>query len=160
MIGWLFGEDFVRHYMDMPILQTIDKMAPCFHREHIHEGYRMNYSLSHAFLSLFTLHNETMNIWSHLIAFICALIAGFMIALEFQTEAVDMTERVLIGIYISSAAMCMLLSTLYHWFSCMSEDHFYSLLSLDLTGIACLIAGSYFPGTYYGMYNHISLCSI
>lgn len=150
MMSWLLGDDIKRTYMDMPMLQTIDKISPCFHREFINEGYRVNYNFTQTFLSLFTLHNETMNIWSHLIAFICTLIAGFTIILEFQGEAVDATERILIGVYITSAAMCMLLSTLYHWFSCMSEEHFYSLLSLDLTGIACLIAGSYFPGTYYG----------
>ena len=89
--------------MDMPILQTVDKISPCFHRDYITQGYRHNFSFLHAVLSLFTIHNETMNIWSHLIAFICALIAGFVVILEFQTEAVDLTERILITTYITSA---------------------------------------------------------
>jgi adiponectin receptor len=136
----------------MPVLQTRDKIAQCFHRDYIHDGYRINYSFTHTLLSLFTLHNETMNIWSHLIGFVCTLIAGFSLALEFQIESVDLTERILMGVYITSAAACMLLSTIYHWFGCLSEDHYFALLSLDLTGIAGLIAGSYFPASYYAFY--------
>lgn len=148
----LLTKDIYSVYSSMPVLKTRDKINECFHRDYIHDGYRVDYNFKHTLLSLFTLHNETMNIWSHLIGFICILIAGFSIAIEFQIEAVDITERVLMGIYITSAAMCMLLSTIYHWFGCMSENHYFALLSLDLTGIACLIAGSYFPATYYAFY--------
>jgi adiponectin receptor len=136
----------------MPVLQTRDKIAQCFHRDYIHDGYRVDYSFTHTLLSLFTLHNETMNIWSHLIGFICTLVIGFSLALEFQIESVSLTERFLMGIYITSAAVCMLLSTIYHWFGCLSENHYFALLSLDLTGIAGLIAGSYFPASYYAFY--------
>ena len=138
-------------YSSMPVLKTRDKINECFHRDYIHDGYRVDYSFSHTLLSLFTLHNETMNIWSHLIGFISILIIGFSITYELQVESVNLTERILMGIYLISAGMCMLLSTIYHWFGCMSENHYFALLSLDLTGIACLIAGSYFPATYYGI---------
>lgn len=139
-------------YSSMPVLQTRDQIAQCFHRDYIHDGYRVDYTFTHTFFSLFTLHNETMNIWSHLIGFVCTLIGGFSLILEFQIESVNLTERVLMGIYITSAAMCMLLSTIYHWFGCLSENHYFALLSLDLTGIAGLIAGSYFPASYYAFY--------
>ena len=34
--------------------------------EYIRTGYRANWSVKEAFLSLFQLHNETLNIWTHL----------------------------------------------------------------------------------------------
>ncbi|EQC30711.1 hypothetical protein SDRG_11470 [Saprolegnia diclina VS20] len=34
---------------------------------YIHHGYRLHYSLKESFFSLFELHNETMNVWTHLI---------------------------------------------------------------------------------------------
>ena len=35
--------------------------------KYIVSGYRMNYSLLQTLLSLFSIHNETINIWTHLI---------------------------------------------------------------------------------------------
>lgn len=115
-------------------------------------GYRKNYNMYQALLSLFSLHNETMNIWSHLIAFICTMIAGLSVAMEYQAESVALPERLCLAIYILSACTCLLCSAIYHWFSCVSESHYYYYLKLDLTGIAILIAGSFFPATYYGFY--------
>jgi adiponectin receptor len=135
----------------MPSLVKIEATNPCFHRDYIFHGYRVNYTFHEVFLSLFTLHNETMNIWSHLIAFICTLVAGMTVSLEYQAEEVGLTERLVFGMYICCACFCLGFSTLYHWFGCMSEFHYYSLLSLDLTGIAFLVGGSFFPATYYGI---------
>ena len=35
--------------------------------KYIISGYRMNYSFFQTLLSLFSIHNETINIWTHLI---------------------------------------------------------------------------------------------
>ena len=92
-----------------------------------------------------------MNIWSHLIAFICTMIAGFSVCMEYQAESVGLPERLCLAVYILSACTCLLCSAVYHWFGCLSESHYYTFLKLDLTGIAILIAGSFFPATYYGI---------
>jgi hypothetical protein len=47
-----------------------DAVKSCYHFEYIDHGYRNASSFQEAFLSLFELHNETLNIWSHLIGFI------------------------------------------------------------------------------------------
>ncbi|MES1909384.1 MAG: hypothetical protein MHM6MM_002131 [Cercozoa sp. M6MM] len=52
-----FDEDEVPHYLrDNP---------------NIKRGYRANYCFRKCFRSLFTLHNELLNIWSHLLGFAC-----------------------------------------------------------------------------------------
>ncbi|OQS03285.1 adiponectin receptor protein [Thraustotheca clavata] len=47
---------------------------------YIRSGYRVNYSLTHCFQSLFELHNETWNVWTHIIGsliFVCLLVSVF-----------------------------------------------------------------------------------
>lgn len=52
--------------------------------------------------------------------------------------------------YLCSASICLLLSTIFHWFGCLSESCHQRLLKLDITGVALLVSGSFFPGVYYG----------
>jgi predicted membrane channel-forming protein YqfA (hemolysin III family) len=120
-MDWKFG---------LPALKNIEAIHPCYHRDYISEGYRHEYTLNEAILSLFTLHNETMNIWSHLIAFVAVLTSGFMIMVEFQGESVPLIERILIGLYIVCAAVCMFLSTVYVF----NNFHHFLISSSDITG--------------------------
>ncbi|OQR81768.1 adiponectin receptor protein [Thraustotheca clavata] len=52
---------------------------------YIHHGYRLHYSLKESFLSLFELHNETMNVWTHLIGSI--IFWSLLISVCLQVEA-------------------------------------------------------------------------
>ena len=40
---------------------------------HIHTGYRCQISLPDCWLSIFAIHNETVNIWTHLLGFLFVL---------------------------------------------------------------------------------------
>jgi predicted membrane channel-forming protein YqfA (hemolysin III family) len=53
-------------------------------------------------------------------------------------------------LYVYCAASCFFLSSIYHLYGCVSENYHKSLLRVDLSGIAALVAGSYFIGAYYG----------
>jgi len=48
------------------------KQAPKFlrHNVHIRDGFRINFSMWKLTKSLFMIHNETVNIWSHLFGMI------------------------------------------------------------------------------------------
>ena len=47
--------------------------------EHILNGYRINYDTWKAtVMSLFQMHNETINVWTHMLGFVVALIAFIM----------------------------------------------------------------------------------
>jgi predicted membrane channel-forming protein YqfA (hemolysin III family) len=136
-----------------------DNIHECYHKIFVEYGYRPCYSLYDAFTSLFGIHNETMNIWSHLVGFICAFIAvlNFGVELYNYDKQTFTVERILLAAYIFCASVCLLFSTIYHWFQCMSPQASHSLLRMDLTGIALLIGSSYFPGTYFGFYCHPTL---
>jgi predicted membrane channel-forming protein YqfA (hemolysin III family) len=134
----------------------------CYHRWYVNYGYRPASSMMEAFASLFRFHNETMNIWSHLIGFACASVAvvNFLVELYNYDKETYSMERLLLGTYIICASICLLSSTIFHWFQCISPDVNDNLLRMDLTGIALLIGSSYFPGTYLGFYCNPTLQTV
>lgn len=53
--------------------------------EYLLHGYRVNYNRKRdLFKSLFSIHNETMNIWTHLIGSICFIALAIYIAANFD----------------------------------------------------------------------------
>ena len=50
-------------------LRCVDCINPAFINDHIISGYRVDLSWWEATKSLFSLHNETLNVWTHLIGF-------------------------------------------------------------------------------------------
>jgi adiponectin receptor len=125
----------------------------CYRSPYIEYGYRKPASLLDTFMTLFSVHNETMSIWSHLIGFVCVVVAGFNVSYDLLSSYdYSLLEVVSFGSFIFCASLCLLLSSMYHWFGCYSEGLHVCLLRLDVTGIGLLVSGSYFPGVYYGFY--------
>ena len=123
---------------------------PCNHTPYIEFGYRVDYTHMQCIMSLFSLHNETMNIWSHLLGFICTVIAGISVLVEFQNKDLPLFGRVAYATYVMSSSCCLLFSAVYHTFGCMSSFHQQTLLILDLGGVAFLTGGSLFVWIVYG----------
>ncbi|OMJ20876.1 Adiponectin receptor protein 2 [Smittium culicis] len=94
----------------------------------IFSGYRpIHPSYKSCLNSVFKIHNETGNIWSHLIG------ALFIVSLFFVTSFytiphlekfgnVDFGSRVFIYVYLTSALFCLLASSLFHTFICHSDQ--------------------------------------
>ncbi|XP_041646205.1 membrane progestin receptor beta-like [Cheilinus undulatus] len=84
-------------------------------------------------LSLFQIHNETMNAWSHLLA---AGILGFRLqGPEGQGFSVDVSSLPLV-LYVFSAVTYLSCSAAAHLFQSHSEEAHYSLFFLDYVGMA------------------------
>jgi len=144
-----------RKIHELLIWNTHSQLAvfECYRSPYIEYGYRKPASLLDAFMSLFTVHNETMSIWSHLIGFVCIVVAGFHVSYDLlSSHDYNILEVVSFGSFIICASLCLLLSSIFHWFGCYSEGLHVCLLRLDVTGIGLLVSGSYFPGVYYGFY--------
>ena len=68
------GKNNLNGIIHHPSVISLDKIPNfsnlfvCVH-PFIFHGYRIHHSMRDCFKSLFTLHNETLNIWSHLIPF-------------------------------------------------------------------------------------------
>ena len=103
--------------------------------------------------SIFRLHNETGNIWTHLlpsILYVIKICLLFALAPRF-----DITEQVFLGLFYGSAVICFILSTLYHTMNCHSEIVSHLFSKFDYCGIAILIMGSYVPWIWLAFYcNH------
>ncbi|KAG1178050.1 hypothetical protein G6F70_001967 [Rhizopus microsporus] len=120
--------------------------------EYILSGYRF-YQTSNACLkSIFMIHNETINIWSHLLGFIfmsCLCIYGF----NSHFSDASFSDRTVLITFCVAALKCLFCSSLYHTFICHSHRQVKLFTAtLDYMGIAFLITASVLVSEYYGYY--------
>ncbi|XP_045469162.1 adiponectin receptor protein isoform X2 [Harmonia axyridis] len=103
------------------------------------------------FKSIFRIHTETANIWTHLLG--CVAFIGLAVFFVIgPPEAMYLGEKIVFGAFFLAAITCFWFSTLFHTFCCY--DPFYRNLfsKLDYCGITILIIGSFVPWVYYGFY--------
>ncbi|XP_069041082.1 uncharacterized protein [Lepisosteus oculatus] len=105
------------------------------------------------FRSIFRLHTETGNIWTHLIGFFFFLILGigYMFSPNINFVA-PVQEKVVFGVFFLGAVLCLCFSWLFHTVYCHSEKVSRTFSKLDYSGIALLIMGSFVPWLYYSFY--------
>lgn len=129
--------------------------------DYIKTGYRVNHTVSDALASLFRVHNESINVWTHLIGAIAFGILLCLIALwahlpGFDPEAghhahdSSAPARWPIAVFVASAMVCLAGSATFHLLHVVSRDLLDWLQSIDYGGIAILIAGSTVPIVEYG----------
>lgn len=99
--------------------------------------------------ALFTLSNETVNIWSHLLG-VAALLACMW---EWTTAGgarnLRFLEAIAWGAFFASSAACLGASTLFHLHHNCSEEASRCWLQRDLRGIMGCVAGSFLSALYY-----------
>ncbi|XP_073178401.1 LOW QUALITY PROTEIN: adiponectin receptor protein 1-like [Lepidochelys kempii] len=105
------------------------------------------------FRSIFRLHTETGNIWTHLIGalFFLVLGIGYMFSPNMNYRA-PVQERVVFGTFFLGATLCLCFSCLFHTVYCHSERVSRTFSKLDYSGITLLIVGSFVPWLYYSFY--------
>ncbi|RZF44235.1 hypothetical protein LSTR_LSTR003875 [Laodelphax striatellus] len=122
--------------------------------DYIHAGHRPPLpSFSACFRSIFRIHSETGNIWTHLLG--CVAFIG--VAIYFMSrpsEEVKLEEKLVFAAYFAGAIVCLGLSFAFHTVHCHSENVGKIFSKLDYCGIALLITGSFVPWLYYGFYCH------
>ncbi|KAK2841580.1 hypothetical protein FQN49_006119 [Arthroderma sp. PD_2] len=122
---------------------------------HIHSGYRpASASFLRSFHSLTYLHNETVNIYTHLLP--ALLTIPISIAL-YQTispryHTATTGDVIAFSCFFAGAAFCLGMSALYHTISNHSPWVAYIGNACDYLGIVGLITGSFIPSVYYGFY--------
>ncbi|KAI9263942.1 hemolysin-III related-domain-containing protein [Helicostylum pulchrum] len=120
--------------------------------EYVLSGYRFYRSTKDCLRSLFKLHNETLNIWSHLLGFVFFSCLSVNIFQRKFPEA--STEDLLIfTAFCLSSLTCLLCSSIYHTFICHSAHHVKSFTAtLDYIGITFLITASISLVNHFGFY--------
>ncbi|XP_051911983.1 adiponectin receptor protein 2 [Hippocampus zosterae] len=113
------------------------------------------------FRSIFRIHTETGNIWTHLLGCLFFLCLGLMYMFRPNMSFVaPVQEKVAIGMFFLGAILCLSFSWLFHTVYCHSEGVSRVFSKLDYSGIAFLIMGSFVPWLYYSFYCSPQPCFI
>lgn len=149
------SSDAVQEILEYDQLPEWMKVDP-----YIKRGYRRQLdSFSDCFWSLFYVHNESVNIWSHLLPAIIYLIAS--LTLDFQTMHsginIPTADRDIFQLYIQCTVGCLLLSAIYHGTNSHSEHVSRYFLKLDYLGIVLNVMGTNISAAYFGLYGNLLL---
>lgn len=141
---------------DSPSLLSYDQLPKWYQdNEYILSAYRpVTYSIQGCGASLFCIHNETANIYTHLlpaVAALCLQAVGQRVFIARYPLASRM-DRLVFAFYLSTVILCMGLSATYHTF--INHSARYSDLwgRIDYCGIMILIVGDFVTGIYVGFY--------
>ncbi|XP_056373858.1 adiponectin receptor protein 2 isoform X3 [Hyla sarda] len=113
------------------------------------------------FKSIFRIHTETGNIWTHLLGCVFFLCLGiFYMFRPNMAFVAPVQEKVVFGFFFLGAILCLSFSWLFHTVYCHSEGVSRVFSKLDYSGIALLIMGSFVPWLYYSFYCNPQPCFI
>lgn len=121
----------------------------------IHSGYRpASASFKKSFTSLGYLHNESVNIYSHLLGAILFFILGVILytVIKPRYSSAASSDIFAFGCFFAGAALCLSMSATYHAISNHSQHVARFGNKLDYVGIVFLITGSFIPSIFYGFY--------
>lgn len=122
-------------------------------------GYRpTSNSYRHSLTSIFSVHNESVNIWTHFFGAISFISVGLTALYLYETVIIPRystatsTDVLVLGCFFAGAFLCLGMSATYHALCNHSPEVAKWGNKLDYSGIVFLIVGSYMPALYYGFY--------
>ncbi|KAH7031020.1 hemolysin-III related-domain-containing protein [Microdochium trichocladiopsis] len=137
-----------------PALVSFDEMPGWFRLDNnqwVLHGYRpLSGSLRASFRSWWYLHNETVNIYSHLIPAI-VLLPGEWYILQYlasKYSRITSTDIITFSFFILTAIICYTFSALYHTLMNHSYEVNYFYHRLDMLGIGIFIVGDIILGVH------------
>lgn len=148
------AEDFVRKVWEASWCVCNFRALPHWlqDNDYLHNGHRPPLpSFTECFKSIFRIHTETGNIWTHLLGCI-AFIGAMVVFITRPSEELPLSDKLALGTFFMGAIVCLGLSFAFHTVYCHSEFVGKLFSKLDYCGIAILITGSFVPWLYYGFY--------
>ena len=116
-------------------------------------SYRAQLSSRGCAESVFSIHNESCNIWTHLIGVVLVFITGvYVLTIPMQHASWDST--CVVALYFIGGVVCMASSALLHCYICYSPHAASFLSRLDHACILLLLAASDLPMIYFGFTSH------
>ncbi|KAI5918523.1 hemolysin-III related-domain-containing protein [Camillea tinctor] len=159
----------VEQKVESALLLLWDEL-PAWRRDnsYIVSGYRRSSGSYLASLrSLFYAHNESVNIWTHLLgSLFFGGLGAWWLAREYcellprYRGAANPADVLVFACFFAGAVACLGLSAAFHTLSNHSEPVAKWGNKLDYSGIVLLIVGSYVPALYYGLFCHPRLMSV
>eukprot|EP01114_Cavostelium_apophysatum_P005967 TRINITY_DN17154_c0_g1_i1.p1 TRINITY_DN17154_c0_g1~~TRINITY_DN17154_c0_g1_i1.p1 ORF type:complete len:304 (-),score=22.24 TRINITY_DN17154_c0_g1_i1:342-1253(-) len=122
--------------------------------EHIQNGYRKSsFSISSSAKSIWQLHNQTLDIWSHLIGFLVYVGISVDYFLHHSDGKVFSTDSLMFLLYVGGILACFLGSTAFHVFNNHSPRLHDFLLCVDQSAIVLVFGTTSLFLSYYGFYR-------
>lgn len=109
-------------------------------------GYRREMTVGKAIRTLFMWHNETANIWSHLIA--ALWFAGKFAHVLLASDDCAATKWPML-VFQAGAIYMFAVSTLYHLLLCVSRSSYTFWRKMDFHAILVVMFGMFWPFCYY-----------
>ncbi|KAI8350846.1 hemolysin-III related-domain-containing protein [Mortierella sp. GBAus27b] len=115
-------------------------------------GYRFLSSKRQCLLSIFKIHNETCNIWTHMLGLFGLFALGYYIHTTFLKHG-SIWDHAVFMFFFLAASKCLICSTLYHTFLCHSRlPVMRCAATFDYIGIGVLITASVMATLHYGFF--------
>lgn len=142
------GSQRLLHYYELPF--------PWRENPYIIHGYRFHNNHIHSLRSICSCHNETGNIWSHLIgAFIFLYIAFYSFPRSAVYQSNTFKDNCVIYFFFAASLKCLLSSSFWHAFSGTSNLYLRKKFAcIDYTGITVLITASVITSEYAALYYY------
>lgn len=127
--------------------------APDFLKDnpYIISGYRRQMPMKSTLLTLFGWHNETLNIWSQLFAFVLFFVLFIHFAFYYKRDC-RVSKWPLI-IFQWGVMICFITSAIYHLLLSVSKSHYDVLRKLDYCGIIVVMFTMFLPFVWYVFEN-------
>lgn len=121
---------------------------------YIVRGYRFCKGYTDCLYSLVKVHNETCNIWTHLLGFFVMLgLAFYHWPSTLSWEQSSTMDKITMIIFLVAAMKCLVCSAVWHTFSGISRLKIKQKFAcVDYTGITVLIAASILTTEYTALY--------
>lgn len=157
--------DSAKHAVVKAEKRLEDRLTVLWHEVHpwqqdnhyIHSGYRpASYSFRKSLKSLTYIHNETVNVYTHLLGAVAAVVGSFVLyaALRPRYDTATHEDMAMFGCFFLGATVCLGMSGIFHLTSNHSPHVQKTGNKLDYMGIVALIWGSFIPSVYYGLLEH------
>ncbi|CCE63402.1 hypothetical protein TPHA_0E03120 [Tetrapisispora phaffii CBS 4417] len=153
-VAFDLGKERHLHYYELPF--------PWRENKYIIHGYRFHDKFYQLILSVFNwygVHNETTNIWTHMLA---AFYLIYLLTVDFQktfivldTEHVPATTKYIIYMFLGAGIKCMFASVFWHTFNGTTSIRLRpKFCCVDYTGITLLISASIMSAEYITLYDY------
>jgi adiponectin receptor len=121
---------------------------------HILKGYRFSEGKWACVRSVVSIHNELINIWTHLLGFIMVLALAFYFyptSPNFSNST--KTDIFIAAVFFFAACKCLVCSTIWHTMNSISHQTLLERFAcVDYTGISLLVAASIMTTEYAAFY--------
>jgi len=138
-------------------LTSFQNVPSYLHYPYVLNGYRTNFSYKLCLKSIFKTHNETGNIWTHLMATVCFLGITIHTFTHILKPDDPFQDKMFFFVFLMGALVNFITSVCFHTFNCHSLDTCKLVAGMDFGGISNHICCSWILLANYLFHDNFPL---